>query len=587
MRRCIPVLSIVLLACLLVALVQRDAPEVGVDYRYFIPRLLDTYLHYRVNGFGIQWYTPSFGSGLPAYPNPQHIQFSLPQALTGAVNPWTALMVSMAAFALAGSAGLYLFLRRGLGLGWMASTLGALFWIGNGYYIEHMIVGHVTFQPFPLLSFIVLGLFLPRLPILGASAMIACVVGLTIHQGGFVQLALFALSLPAVLSVLRLIRASPLDWRRIAGIAAVAGILALLLSGSKLFAIFSLMRCFPREVADTYAHSYASGVAGIASQGLGAMLFVPLRVLAGLSPGGLKGDMRAWTASPHSLWETDISLPPALIVLLGSGLFLLRRPRDFRASVPAILSLGLGVWLIVDFTLAKGLLYHLLKPLPVLRSLHVNTRFAAAFILPCCVGGAWIADTWLRRIPPRAGYSVFFLLAVATLAAPLSYFALGKDAQDRIFDLRPSRETYHKIRHGSVFPVLAVSDVSDDETFMRNSTSLWHLYDPLFGYGLDAFHAATHCGPVLDTSDGFFNMTNPTGYVFPELNGAVPFQRFKIHERAALQAFTRRQQPGSWRVPFVQSLLTFLSAATFIGIAVGSGAAVWMRLRRRFRRTSA
>ena len=77
---------------------SRSYPFIGHDYRYFVPRLLDTYLHYRLNGPVIQWYTPSFGSGLPAYPNPQHMQYSLPQILLAVVNPWLAILVSMAVF---------------------------------------------------------------------------------------------------------------------------------------------------------------------------------------------------------------------------------------------------------------------------------------------------------------------------------------------------------------------------------------------------------------------------------------------------------------------------------------------------------
>src|SRR5512133_3076938 len=69
-------------------------PLVGQDFKYSVPRLIDTYLHYKINGLSIQWYTPSFGGGLPAYPNPQHIQFSLVQLLMAFLNPWTAILVS-------------------------------------------------------------------------------------------------------------------------------------------------------------------------------------------------------------------------------------------------------------------------------------------------------------------------------------------------------------------------------------------------------------------------------------------------------------------------------------------------------------
>src|SRR5262245_38266301 len=87
----INLLNLVVIAVFLVHYMNRAYPMVGHDFSYFIPRLIDTHLHYRINGLAIQWYTPSFGGGLPAYANPQHIQFSLPQFLLFVFNPWHAI----------------------------------------------------------------------------------------------------------------------------------------------------------------------------------------------------------------------------------------------------------------------------------------------------------------------------------------------------------------------------------------------------------------------------------------------------------------------------------------------------------------
>ncbi len=72
------------------AYMERIYPVVGHDFSYFMPRLIDTYLHYSINGLAIQWYTPSFGGGVPVYANPQSMQFSLVQAFTSIFNPWLA-----------------------------------------------------------------------------------------------------------------------------------------------------------------------------------------------------------------------------------------------------------------------------------------------------------------------------------------------------------------------------------------------------------------------------------------------------------------------------------------------------------------
>ncbi len=126
-------LNVITIATFLVAYISRDYPEVGHDFRYFIPMMLDTYLHYRVNGLRIQWYTPSFGGGLPAYPNPQQIQFSLPQALTFLTTPWNATLISTVVFAMAGYFAMYYFLSHTLSLTRQASILGGLFFTLNGF----------------------------------------------------------------------------------------------------------------------------------------------------------------------------------------------------------------------------------------------------------------------------------------------------------------------------------------------------------------------------------------------------------------------------------------------------------------------
>ena len=49
MMRWLPAASAAIIVLAMVAIVSRDFPLVGHDYRYFVPRLIDTDLHLRVN----------------------------------------------------------------------------------------------------------------------------------------------------------------------------------------------------------------------------------------------------------------------------------------------------------------------------------------------------------------------------------------------------------------------------------------------------------------------------------------------------------------------------------------------------------
>ena len=123
----VPALYLSLIVGSIVFIVCRDLPKAGHDYGFFLPRLLDTHLHHRINGLGVQWYTANFGAGTPAYANPQYVQYSLPQFLMFIVNPWTALMLSLVMYAVVGFAAFYLFLKEELGWISNASALGASF----------------------------------------------------------------------------------------------------------------------------------------------------------------------------------------------------------------------------------------------------------------------------------------------------------------------------------------------------------------------------------------------------------------------------------------------------------------------------
>ncbi|MGA2490032.1 MAG: hypothetical protein ABSF99_07565, partial [Anaerolineales bacterium] len=62
--------NILIINIFIVQYANATYPMVGHDFRQHIPFLTDSYLYYKVNGLSIEWYTPNFGGGLPAYPNP-------------------------------------------------------------------------------------------------------------------------------------------------------------------------------------------------------------------------------------------------------------------------------------------------------------------------------------------------------------------------------------------------------------------------------------------------------------------------------------------------------------------------------------
>jgi hypothetical protein len=576
----IPLLCGFLTSGTIVMLIHRYFPMAGHDYRFFIPRLIDTKLHVLLNGLTIQWYSPSFGGGLPAFPNPQHIEYSFIQLLTVITDPWTAVLVSTFFVSMAGFVVFRHFLEKTLGLHWTSSTLGAIFFAGNGFFIEHMIVGHIGYQLFPLGVVILYAMVDRRLSLLTGSLTVALVAAMMVHQGGFYIIGILALSFLITLPLVRIRNPDALDSKLTLQKIVLGLVVAGILASSKIYAVLSLMQLFPRHISNVYTIGLPQAIMGMVAQLLGVMFLAPFLLLGGQDPSLLSGALANITGAQFGIWETDLGLSPVLTVLLLFGLArqisLVRKVRlsafNFPKHIVSWLILILGIWVTTEMAAANGVIYPFIKQLPILISMHVNVRFAAAFILPLVLLGAWEFEKLTfphKRMRPfliAAGFSIPFLLV---------YCLLPADVHSRFFDLSRSLQTNAAIERGERFVVAQVIDSEDEEVFLAYATNLLEyeaLYsenDPVKGYNVEAFNSRVQVQPGgVTIRDGeYFNITNPASLVFPEENGLQPFERIKVDDEDELQAFVERRQPR-WKLPVLQVILNWLSLAAFI-LSVG------------------
>lgn len=118
--------------------------------------------------------------------------------------------------------------------------------------------------------------------------------------------------------------------------------------------------------------------------------------------------------------------------------------------------------------------------------------------------------------------------------------------------------------------VTAISDKESNTQALQKGLSNLNLYDPIFGYSLENFHPEIKAGSIWDVSDGYFNMTNPSGYVFPESNNTRPFERIRVQDREKLVAFADHYQP-EWEIPVYQKVCNWISALTLAFVALFLG----------------
>jgi hypothetical protein len=551
---------------LIVLIIGRGYPKVGHDYGFFIPRMLDTYLHSKVNGLAIQWYTANFGAGTPAYPNPQYLQFSLPQFSLFVINPWLSLMFSLVTYSVIGFFCFYMFLRDEMEWIGAACVVGASFIVANGFFLEHAIVGHVGFQHFPLLGAILFLTFTKRLGFIPAGILIGFFVAMIVNQAGFVVLIIFILSMFILLPLIYLIRPEVFRHKWYVSLL-TGGLFAILLSLSKISAVLAFMRFFPRVVTDNYDQSYLQGIAGMLRQLSGFNFAAPYYLLTGTKLERLQTFFHQGAGAQYGLWEMDMSLSPGLLFLLilglGYGLYQIAKSRPVisRNKVIAALMLCLGIWLATDLTLARGWLYTIIKPLPVLRSLHANVRYTSAFILPLAILGTYIlnlifkGNKWLN--------TVAFLIGLSTLAMLSLYLTIPEDVHIRSFNLNSALPVYAQIDKGWNFALQNVAEITDMQVFRQADSNL-ASQDPMFGYEGEFFKPKAVVGPILAIHDGRYNLTNPASYVFPEENNLQPFDLFRENQKADLALFINHRQPNlvisNW-----QKIADGVSLTAFVG----------------------
>lgn len=550
---------------------NRDYPWTGQDFGLFMPRLIDTYLHIKLNGLLIQWYTPSFGGGLPAFANPHHLQYTITQLLMFMLDPWQSFLASVAIYTALGYWGAYHLQREVLHFGQPAATLGSIFFTLTGFYLSHLLIGHVSFLAFPLFPLLIYVVLATKLPALLAMVFFSLLAAVIVHSGGFYIAVIFAFAGGMVLPLIALMRPQAIEPGRVAKVLAGGIVLFLLLTGNKIFAAQSFMRFFPREMSVTYEADTLQKLTGIFFQLAGTTLIIPQRILFGRDPNAIGDYLMARTGITSSLWELDTAVSGLAILILLLGLTwhmwtMFKNPPVLKKHTLAAVALfALAALALIQYTITEGPVFWFLKTLPVIRSMHVNIRNSAAFIFPIALGAAFYLNHFFRHI--RWQGFIFAVLNVTALCALLPYLAISPDAHLRFIEIKPLREVYWQIRAGEIFPVEKIAEDQDIEALDRFSSSL-RPYEPVFGYELENFHPLVVPGSIYLQDGEYLNMTNPASLVYPQENGLTLFERFKVTEREKLEQFANRRQPD-FKLPLMQHILNIVSAA-----ALGIHAAV-------------
>jgi hypothetical protein len=139
-------------------------------------------------------------------------------------------------------------------------------------------------------------------------------------------------------------------------------------------------------------------------------------------------------------------------------------------------------------------------------------------------------------------------------------------------DYRPILATYDKIRYeGETFPITnVIPDATPMDVIQESAVTLIDPYNTFFK-DITRYLTALHAGSVYNINDGYYNIVDPTGYVFPEENHSKMYERISVADRDKFLDFINRRQPN-WKLPITQQILNWTSLITLIaefGVLLG------------------
>jgi hypothetical protein len=99
--------------------------------------------------------------------------------------------------------------------------------------------------------------------------------------------------------------------------------------------------------------------------------------------------------------------------------------------------------------------------------------------------------------------------------------------------------------------------------FEENATNLIDPFNVQFDPLKGGYRPALHSGSVYQIDQGYYNLIDPTGYLFPGPNDSSLFERIPVTEKAQFLDFINRRQPN-WKLPRREQILTWTALITLI-----------------------
>jgi hypothetical protein len=323
------------------------------------------------------------------------------------------------------------------------------------------------------------------------------------------------------------------------------GVAALAIMISKLVAIHSFMRFYPRERPLISQDPSRSTVGFVAD------------ALWGLPQNGQRlGELPGW---PH---EKSVLIAPITLIGLVLGLVLLRLSisrktglAKFRLVVFALCYGGILLASMIQLVRGYGWIAEAIHRLPIGSSQYVSSRYLYLFSLLLSVAGVWSLGKMMGYLDDRWNILAMAFAGVTTVSA-LVFAYVGMLPEVGMWtNVKDYRELWTRFNVSS-----SVTRVVADTDFPSGTGRL--CYEPILN-SADNPSSVLHVGPISDVENGYFNLMNPSCYQYPIENHCKPGDRISVEDGENLSRFARGL-PVTWKVSRAQRLADGVSGVSLL-----------------------
>ena len=551
----------------------------GHDYESVIPNLVFGKIWFSNNFLSIPWYTPSFCCGIPFFPDPQSMYYSIPQIIFLIFNPILSIKIIFFILSAFSYIGMFLLMRKNFKFNIYVSLLCASLFLFNGFFVYRAIAGHVAYLSYifvPLYCFFLINSYESKSESLNNIYLIlsAIIFANFFHSGsGPIIFIIFTSILSVLLLYSHLINSLRIIFKLILSL-----VLGTLIALSKIIASLFFLSNFPRQYPAMEFHSLIS--------------FIKTFFLSFfLNPNEQYFNENIKSMFPFGVHEIEYSLSVVPIILLFFVFFLNKKFFKFNYyNIRLFFLLTIIFFIPILFNVNFLNQFKLIQTIPFLNSTWVQVRWMLIYILPIIIlAGLIIESIDISFKKKYLAISLIFILLAQNLIKDKSWHV-----NDQKYSIKNATDFSLKIKKGIDLeikgPAILMNEfnspkkINNKNDMFFQSYSPLTCYQPIFGYGLEQLNAKgiffnskiilqdnsyILYSDKLDERDGHLMFFNPSCFLFPKENNCLPGDTFKISEKEKLVKFTKYkkfkfQQNGFQIISNYVSIFTFLGCLIYL-----------------------